>query len=347
MQIIQMPMLTQHLIGFAQERFNRFTRTSFPDLFSGSDDFLGVPERFITLLAEHRDEIRHLVGTWLIEMDKGLHKHEVIELFSYHTRRYIKNNNQFLRLSQNNQHDLAGVYRRFLRSFHLVVLGSDGSSLAEHMVDLLEDHREHLRSFIRSLDLGGDQIAERHGPHCSEYSPALQTEILRLDPASIFGPLLDLGCGEQANLVRYLRGHGVESYGIDRFAPENEPGVYRGDWLEETLGRERWGTVISHMAFSHHFLHHHLKGSDAIRDYALRYMAILAALKPGGSFIYSPGLPFIEELLPADRYQVETSMLALATARGTEGDAAITARLGTSTFYSTRVTALARTGNGI
>ena len=68
------------------------------------------------------------------------------------------------------------------------------------------------------------------------------------------------------------------------------------------------------MAFSNHFLHHHLRRYGHPERYAQRYMHILAALKPGGSFCYTPGLPFIEDLLPSDRYRVERfSLPALAT----------------------------------
>jgi len=33
-------------------------------------------------------------------------------------------------------------------------------------------------------------------------------------------------------------------------------------------------------------------------------MVILSALLPGGAFYYSPGLPFIEKLIPPERYKV-------------------------------------------
>jgi hypothetical protein len=67
---------------------------------------------------------------------------------------------------------------------------------------------------------------------------------------------------------------------------------------------ESWGTILSHMAFSNHFLFHHLYKHGSPNEYAQAYMAILSALEPGGSFYYAPGLPFIEQFLPARFFHV-------------------------------------------
>lgn len=84
-----------------------------------------------------------------------------------------------------------------------------------------------------------------------------------------------------------------------------------------------------------YLLHHYLKESLAVRDYARRYLEILESLKPNGCFIYTPRLPFIEELLPRDRFQVEVH--PIAEARGTRFDEALALFVGSSTFYSTCV----------
>jgi hypothetical protein len=49
-----------------------------------------------------------------------------------------------------------------------------------------------------------------------EYSADLQLELLGIDTATIKQPILDIGCGSQANLVGHLRSLGLEAYGIDR-----------------------------------------------------------------------------------------------------------------------------------
>jgi hypothetical protein len=77
-----------------------------------------------------------------------------------------------------------------------------------------------------------------------------------------------------------------------------------GDWLNFPIEPEKWGTVISHMAFSNHFLFHHFYRNGQPEAYARQYRNILNGLKPGGSFFYSPGLPFIEALLPRNEFTI-------------------------------------------
>lgn len=343
MKIISATALAGELTGFARKRFDRFTPTSIPDLFSDAGEFVELPETFLHLLAEHRSSIRAITGRWLEEIGNGIGKHPILEFLSYNTRRYLKNNDQFLGLSPGNRHDLNALYVRFLRSFQ-AMLGAASSSrlndshLREDAAGLLAGHRLNLREFVLSLDIGKSTL-RGEGPHCSEYSATLQTGVLHLGRERILSPVLDIGCGEEAALVRHLRARGVQAFGIDRFAPIAEY-LFRHDWLTFPLGEELWGTIISHMAFSHHFLHHHLKGSDEIRTYAARYMDVLGALKPGGSFIYSPGLPFIEKLLPRERYQVKSA--SVPGSHDPRFDAALAGLLGESTFYAAHVRKIAR-----
>ncbi|BDG01035.1 class I SAM-dependent methyltransferase [Anaeromyxobacter oryzae] len=138
----------------------------------------------------------------------------------------------------------------------------------------------------------------------AEYSPELQLQVLGLDAAALAPPVLDLGCGAEARLVRHLRALGVDARGIDR-AAEPGDGVRRGDWLTEPLAPGSLGTVVSHLGFSLHFLHQHLRPAGDAARYARRYMEILRALAPRGVFAYVPGLPFVEEHLPAASWDVE------------------------------------------
>lgn len=338
MSIISAPALAGELTSFAQKRFDRFTPTSIPDLFSDAGEFVELPEPFLHLLAEHRTRIRALAGRWLEEIGSGIGKHPMIGFLSYNTRRYLKNNDQFLRLTPGNRSDLNALYARFLRSFHTLLGAGSLSRLRDDAAGLLAGHRMNLRAFVLSLDIGSATL-RGEGPHCSEYSATLQTGVLHLGHERILPPVLDIGCGEEAALVHHLRTRGIPAFGIDRFAPEADY-LFRHDWLDLPLGEGIWGTIISHMAFSHHFLHHHLKGSDEIRNYAARYMEILGALKPGGSFIYSPGLPFIEKLLPRDRYQVTSA--SVPDAHNQRFDAALAGLLGESTFYSAHVRKIGR-----
>jgi hypothetical protein len=335
MKMMVPSMLAGHLANHAQQRFDRFATTSIGDLFSESDEFLDVSGTLLDFLSEHRKPLCRLFECWLQEIDRHPEQHQFVQFLSYNTKRFLKNNNQFLVLTQTNQNDLAEVYHQFLASFYRVLNDGRESSLATNVIDALQHHRSNLRGFAKSLFTSHSTIGDMRTPQCSEYSPNLQISILHLGGWDVAEPILDIGCGERANLVRHLRSLKLDAFGIDAFASNNEPYLFREDWLTYPLSHGCWGTVLSHMAFSNHFLHHYLKESPAVRDYARRYLEILESLKPNGCFIYTPGLPFIEELLPRDRFHIEVR--PIAEARGTRFDEALALLVGSSTFYSTCV----------
>ncbi len=140
---------------------------------------------------------------------------------------------------------------------------------------------------------------------CAEYQARLQLQVLQLSEGNISGPLLDIGCGEHAGLVKYLRGVGIPAVGIDRMPPVAQLSL-QYDWLEFPYSASTWGTIVSHLGFSNHFHHHHLREDGDFERYAAKYMEILASLKPGGSFHYAPGLPVIERYLNRADFRVET-----------------------------------------
>jgi len=137
---------------------------------------------------------------------------------------------------------------------------------------------------------------------CSEYAPDLQLEILQIDVEKLRQPILDVGCGKEMNLVKYLHEKDFEVYGIDRFDNEN-PFYQKCDWLEYDFETQKWGSIISNLGFSNHFIHHNLRVDGNYREYARKYMEILDSLQSGGSFYYAPDLPFIEKHL--DRFKYE------------------------------------------
>ena len=184
-----------------------------------------------------------------------------------------------------------------------------------------------------------DPISQRFLHYSAEYSAELQLQVLGVRPEELLEPILDLGCGAQAALVRQLRACGRDAYGLDRAATPDEF-VDRADWFDGPLGRSRWGTVISHMALSNHFLHHHLRPDGQAERYARRYMDILRALQPGGAFLYAPGLPFLESLLPEEVYAVAGRPVQDLV--GGAVDQELRDAFGTSVLYACRVTRLSR-----
>jgi SAM-dependent methyltransferase len=116
-------------------------------------------------------------------------------------------------------------------------------------------------------------------------------------------PILDIGCGVKGELVRFLREKGFVAYGFDRFVKDT-PDLINADWLEFPFEEQQWGTIISNLGFTNHFMHHHLRNDGNFIGYAKRYMEILDALKPGGTFIYAPDLPFIERYLDREKFRI-------------------------------------------
>lgn len=96
----------------------------------------------------------------------------------------------------------------------------------------------------------------------------------------------------------------LEAYGIDRL--QENTGYFRSiDWLEFDYFQLKWGTIISNISFSNHFIHHFTQNDGIDILYAQTYMKILKSLDNGGKWIYAPSVPFIENLLPKDEFSVQ------------------------------------------
>jgi SAM-dependent methyltransferase len=213
--------------------------------------------------------------------------------------RWLQGRNQFLDADPGLLARVRGAYAASIaEATDLLDAATDRDDLQADLGGLFERHHARL----------GDLLTQAYGGRLrdapwSQYSPGLQMAVLRLDEP-LAGPILDIGCGADGALTLALRAAGHEVTGFDRDA--QAPGLSTGDWLGFDYGEARWGTAVSHLGFSLHFLHQHLAGASAAFDYARSYRRILAGLKPGGVFAYAPSLPFIEDVLPpafvADRF---------------------------------------------
>lgn len=224
------------------------------------------------------------------------------ELIEYTADKVLQ---EFCRINQ--YYSFGAAERKALRDIYAVLFSNIRTSNSS-MAALSETHFKNLRNFLyKTNPFAGKiypQLSEALEPvACSEYSPELQLEIINLNIKELMEPVLDIGCGRQGNLVKYLRGEGIETYGFDRL-PENLPFLTSGDWLEYPYGVSKWGTIVSNLGFSNHFYHHHLREDGDFLRYAEKYMEILRSLKPGGCFHYAPGLPFIEQHLNPQEYQL-------------------------------------------
>lgn len=207
--------------------------------------------------------------------------------------------NQFFDFTREDYGKLQQIYRDLLE--RVCELGNSEKVSETDIAHLFQLHYKHLQAFL--FETNGTEICKKYKEHphlfeitCAEYSPEFQLNLLNVRLETIKQPVLDLGCGSQASLVRFLRKRGIEAFGVDRNG-ETAEYVFKVGWLECPFKPNTWGTVISHMAFSNHFIHHHLRPDGRVEWYASKYMEILHSLREGGSFFYAPSLPFMEELL--------------------------------------------------
>ena len=114
---------------------------------------------------------------------------------------------------------------------------------------------------------------------------------------------MDIGCGEHGKLIQYFREQGLQAYGIDRLQRESKY-LFNSNWLEFDYGKQKWGTIISHLSYTNHFLYHYQQNDGTDISYAKTYMRILQSLCYGGTWFYTPSIPFIEDLLPKEEYEV-------------------------------------------
>jgi hypothetical protein len=139
-----------------------------------------------------------------------------------------------------------------------------------------------------------------------EYSAELQVELFGIDTAHVKQPIIDIGCGSRANLVTYLRSLGIEAYGIDRHLEIHEAYLAQWDWLEYPFEPSKWGTIVAHMSFTNHLNYVYRNDISQLEDYLLKMKEILRSLLIGGSFHYAPSLPFIEDELLTEIYEIHS-----------------------------------------
>ncbi|MGE0088572.1 MAG: hypothetical protein AB7S50_03750 [Bacteroidales bacterium] len=208
--------------------------------------------------------------------------------------------NQYFSFSSNDTQNLRNIYSELFTSIKNQELPTD--KIAENHYRNLKDWLSQTNSFAQKIYVEEENII--HPITCSEYSAELQIDILKLHISEINTPILDIGCGVQGHLVKYLQSKGIEAYGIDRFV-QSESFLSEADWLEYSYNNLTWGTIVSNLGFSNHFCHHHLRNDGNFLEYAKKYMQILSSLKVGGKFHYAPSLQFIENYLDKEKFKIE------------------------------------------
>lgn len=223
-------------------------------------------------------------------------------LIDYATNKAIE---EFCRINQYYSFDSKA--KNDLRKIYFDLFGSIQKK-TDSIENISKNHYEKLKEWIRESNSFAEKVYNNDNKivnpvACSEYSPDLQINLLKIDIEHLMQPVLDIGCGNQGHLVNYLKKQGIEVFGIDRFKFTTS-NLLTKDWLEFDYGNENWGTIVSNLGFSNHFNHHNLREDGNYIEYGKTYMSILNSLKVGGCFHYAPDLPFIEKYLDNKQFDL-------------------------------------------
>ncbi len=270
-------------------------------------DVLTLDEYLVQNTWRYRDSFIDILDT----VRENTH---LIDFCVEHAEKFTYEKNQFIQILPEHREDLRHVYHMLLQqSKHLLKQAQSLSVLKTGFESLLIDHFSRLHRLLSATLHVDPDTESTHSllqtPVCHEYSPDIQLSIMGIDLNELKEPVIDLGCGRSALLVHYLNTLGIKTFGMDRDVI-NSSFLMRADWMDFPAEKNRWGTILSHMAFSNHFMfqHHYRYGHP--EHFAHLYMRLLNALQYGGSLYYSPGLPFIERFLPSDRYNVSVLPLS-------------------------------------
>jgi len=218
-------------------------------------------------------------------------------LYNWFVQEYLQNN-QYLFLSEQSYTKLFDLYKELVFRLKDISLEKKDKKL---IAEIVRRHRKNLIVILRNIkDIDTEQT---YIIPCAEYSAELQQQVLRIDPAKIMGPFLDIGCGRLATLVSKMAERGIEAYGIDQYLGSNKNIICK-NWLDFDYGNQAWGMVVSHMAFSNHYRWNKNRNTELLPRYEITYHEILSSLKRGGKFIYAPSLPEIETILNPNEYEV-------------------------------------------
>lgn len=272
--------------SFAKSIDNQIKTNSGKNLFSNQSDLFHFNSETLAAIAKAKE----------------LNNNNLLLLIDYATDKAITEFyrvNQYYTFDDQSKEELKSIYKELFEEIRLE------NNLVE---TIAKKHYQNLKKWIQKTNPFAENIykqshSEIEPVACSEYNADLQYKILRLDIENLRQPVLDIGCGSQAQLITEMRQQGIEATGIDRLSFD-APFLIKADWLTFDYGIQQWGTIISNLGFSNHFNHHNLRKDGNYIEYGKTYMKILNALKINGSFHYAPDLPFIEKFLDRSRFVV-------------------------------------------
>lgn len=252
------------------------------------------------------EEIEDKLGE-LSQYFAGLNGSEIKKLFFYLREglsreiiNYLIDRNQYIYIDRDFRSKLNQIYNKYLVDLISQVMAEDLVSL-EILISRMD--REIL-SFLKTYSEIKIIFNREDRLPNFQYRALEQIDILGLNLGELEEPILDLGCGKDYNLVRYLRDNELSAFGIDRYEFSKDY-LDNISWLDYEFSSRSWGSIIAHMSFSNHFVRENLKKEGLYIEYGRKYMEILNSLKIGGKFYYTPSLEFMEKLLDKKTFELE------------------------------------------
>ena len=208
-------------------------------------------------------------------------------------------NNQYVSLSNKTIQRVNDLYRELAITLRALPTARQSREMVRTIVTA---HRNNLITALEDNEYD-DTVPQVLIP-CAEYSADFQFALLRLAGMPLLEPILDIGCGKSGALCVQLKNRGFRDvYGLDQYV-SSEPFIQCGNWLEYSFQNTTWGTLIAHMSFTNHFRRTLIQEEPQQAIYRNKYLELLESLRPGGTFVYTPALPDIEETLDGNRFTV-------------------------------------------
>ena len=301
--------LKEKLIAFTAQRYQIQTDKDLNDYIFSNYLFHSYDPDLIEFVFRYKNEISNLFSD---ETQLQVFIDFCIRL----TKQFAYKRNQFINYPREYDILLQAEYRDFFIQIKSLLETADSPEIiAQALSPILSCHHERLRLILVTycVSYSGESLRDNallQTVPCDEYSAPLQLQILSIDIARLGEPILDIGCGSDGKLVRYLRQQGLAAFGMDRLAPSG-PEFIQKDWFDFDT-RQTWGTVVAHQSISIHFIFNHLHSPRIAKKYAQLFLTLLASLDVNGELYYAPGIPFFEdELKEIEQYIVTKTPIAI------------------------------------
>lgn len=302
--------LQEWLLHSITQRFRSKADLELGDYVFKNSLFHSIAPEQLEFMFAHREELFEYLGA--TNSVQELARHCIDS-----TKRYTYERNQFVNFTLAYDELLDAEYIDFIQRIRQAL------KISENMEELeiattatLKVHHERLRLIMASYCITYQGQDLRVNPllksvPCEEYAAEFQLSILGLTLQDLKEPVLDIGCGQNGTLVRYLHEQGVDAYGVDRIAPQ-KLFFTQSDWFNFDFAGKPWGSILAHQSLSTHFIYAYLNLPVNIEKFSRFFVNILEGLETSSFLCYAPGLPFFEKQLEVlEQYTQEHHPISL------------------------------------